>query len=998
MPDLFTSGCLPSSTMGFDTQGFQDAFDAGRTLAPAAVGTQVLVMSTISLVTLVLFNLLRPRNKIIYEPKVRYHVGEKAPPTIRDTFCGWLAASASYQGTRAPRQNWLGRSRFPALPPTHAPTFRLAHVKHSKRDGLSMLTIRDVKGGGLYAHVAVSYLISILVLAFVYMHGRAMVKLRNDFFRSPEYMRSFYARTLSITHIPKRLQQDGGLNDILGKNAPYHPTSLHIGRAVGDLPELVRHHNDTVREFEAVLVRYLKGGLHKNARPVITFGGVFGIDAVRKDAIEYYTKKLKQTEVAVEEYRARIDARQPENYGFASYAAVPYAHLIAKHAAGRSPRGATVALAPNPKDIIWSNMNQSKQSIGFKRMVGFGWLLLVCFLTLIPLLLVAALANMDAVTTAGYLPFLDSWSGHSAITFAIVSGILPPVVSALFTTIFLPRFFRWLGRYQGALTRARLDRVVVGRYFAFLVISQLIVFTLIGVIINSVTELVEQIGRHASTHTIIANLDKLPGRISKTYINTSTYWLKFFPLRGFLVVFDLAQIVNLMWISFKTKFLGRTPRDIREWTQPPTFEYAIYYSNLLFMCAVGLVFAPLVPLVALAAAIVFWISSWVYKYQLMFVFVTKVETGGRLWNVVVNRILVSLFLMQCLMVLTVGLQFGFRSPKLAMAFPPIIFLLVFKIYMDRKFNKNFYFYLPNEEELRTARVHSGRGDTVKHKLENRFGHPSLHAELFTPMVHADQMHLLRQVYGGKIEEQKDDGQAMEVLDGLRIQPIQQSDLHYDPVLYSRDRGEYDYDRYSIASTSMLSPSLSVATPSSPYKINSTLSYTPQSYYGGSDRQSVMSGSSSGDPRRSMMTSPPPQGYFDPRLSAVPAPLPPSHARRESSGGRPMSAESIIGPLPLMPPDQHQRLSLYSRQPTVLPQSSSQLPRSTNVSMHSQDTVPPMQMQDIPETDYPQGQASLLPLRPRRPAMYPGPLQHPPMPTPSIWQEPDSGVDEIPRFP
>jgi calcium permeable stress-gated cation channel len=46
------------------------------------------------------------------------------------------------------------------------------------------------------------------------------------------------------------------------------------------------------------------------------------------------------------------------------------------------------------------------------------------------------------------------------------------------------------------------------------------------------------------------------------------------------------------------------------------------------MAAVGFVFAPLAPLVAVAAAVVFWLSSWVYKYQLMFVFITKVETGG----------------------------------------------------------------------------------------------------------------------------------------------------------------------------------------------------------------------------------------------------------------------------------------------------------------------------------------------------------------------------------
>lgn len=46
------------------------------------------------------------------------------------------------------------------------------------------------------------------------------------------------------------------------------------------------------------------------------------------------------------------------------------------------------------------------------------------------------------------------------------------------------------------------------------------------------------------------------------------------------------------------------------------------------MGTVALVFAPLAPLVSVAAAVVFWMSSWVYKYQLMFVFVTNVESGG----------------------------------------------------------------------------------------------------------------------------------------------------------------------------------------------------------------------------------------------------------------------------------------------------------------------------------------------------------------------------------
>jgi hypothetical protein len=46
------------------------------------------------------------------------------------------------------------------------------------------------------------------------------------------------------------------------------------------------------------------------------------------------------------------------------------------------------------------------------------------------------------------------------------------------------------------------------------------------------------------------------------------------------------------------------------------------------MGVTGILFAPLAPLVSLAAAIVFWLSTWVYRYQLIFKFVTRVESGG----------------------------------------------------------------------------------------------------------------------------------------------------------------------------------------------------------------------------------------------------------------------------------------------------------------------------------------------------------------------------------
>ena len=74
-----------------------------------------------------------------------------------------------------------------------------------------------------------------------------------------------------------------------------------------------------------------------------------------------------------------------------------------------------------------------------------------------------------------------------------------------------------------------------------------------------------------------------------------------------------------------------------------------------------------------------------------------------------------------------------------------------------------------------------RGDAQNRSLEKRFGHPALHTELFTPMLHKNMIPLLSEVYHGKInnDHAKLDeygGQKMEaqvVPGGLKIAAIDQ---------------------------------------------------------------------------------------------------------------------------------------------------------------------------------------------------------------------------------
>ncbi|KAJ1306005.1 hypothetical protein OPQ81_010720 [Rhizoctonia solani] len=809
-----------------ELRGLVEAYEAKLSaVAPTAVGSNLALWSAVSIATVLVFNILRPRNRVIYEPKAKYHEGDKSPPKINAGFFSWVSplihvkepellekigldAVAFLRFLRLLRWSFTGVALVSVLGiGVFDYVYNLKNVDPADRNPLSMFTIENINDRALYVHVAGTYAITLIILGSIWWHWREMVKLRLTWFRSDEYLKSFYARTLMIVQVPKKLQSDAGIEGLFSDmRMPYPTTAVHIGRRVGRLPEMIEYHNQAVRDLEQVLVKYLKGGKLGKKRPTITIGGFLGFGGTKKDAIDFYSQRIANMERAVEEARAQIDTKKPENYGFASMAAVPYAHTVAQMLHRKHPKGTTVTLAPNPKDIIWSNLTKGEAALASSRTTGWFLIAAVCFFNTIPLLIISALANLAAISE--YVGFLGTWADKSPTTFSLAAGILPPSISALFG-FFFPIIMRKISEYQGAITHSRLDRAVVARYFAFLIISQFFIFSLLGVGFQIVKDIQFIIGKHQGITAILGKLREVPERIQRTYVQQSSYWLTFFPMRGFLAIFDLAQLLSLVLVFLKTHLFGRTPREIREWTKPPEFDFAVYYSNILFMAAVGLMYAPLAPLVALAATIVFWLSSFVYKYQLMFVFVSKVESGGRLWNVVMNRLLVSVIFMNLIMTLTIGLQRGWSSYVWTSTLPPTVMTVLFKLWMRMTLDKQFRHYVPEQDEIARSRIH--KQDAKNGRLESRFGHPSLHTELFTPMVHSNMTHLLEQVYQGRMakdqtrmEEYGGKEVSVSVLpSGLKFASVAEHDLAMDATLYQRDRGELDWDARSIASTAML---------------------------------------------------------------------------------------------------------------------------------------------------------------------------------------------------
>ncbi|KAE8209027.1 hypothetical protein CF327_g6942 [Tilletia walkeri] len=182
------------------------------------------------------------------------------------------------------------------------------------------------------------------------------------------------------------------------------------------------------------------------------------------------------------------------------------------------------------------------------------------------------------------LGFLNSWFEASQWSFAAVAALVPPTITGVIG-YFLPIGMRRLAKYRGVLTKSRLDRVIVGQYFSFLIISQFLIFTLIGIMITQIANIVRAATQAKQNYKdILINIqESLPGQIKRQYFLTSNYWLTWLPLRGFLAVLDLAQVIKLLLVWFQKGFFGRTPRDVREYTRPPNFDYAVYYAKLLIL-------------------------------------------------------------------------------------------------------------------------------------------------------------------------------------------------------------------------------------------------------------------------------------------------------------------------------------------------------------------------------------------------------------------------------
>lgn len=770
----------------------------------AALGVSLGVSVALTLI----FSLLRPRHNLVYAPRSKYADTAHALPPMGKGIFGWVkpvwAASEDLLTEKLGldaviflRFTRMLRNVFCVLAVIGVAIMIPVNVTtgessiQDKSNVFAIMTPLYTFNSGLWAQVVVAYAIDFVVIYFLWHNYRSVHQLRRAWFSSKEYQGSLSSRSVLIRHIPDKLRSEEGVLRLVEEVNPTGAEPIPIAiRNVKDLPELLDKHEELVRKLESVLAKYLKNPDRlPSQRPMMKAPKTYRGETIsgKVDTIEYYRRQIDTLEQRINDIRGQYNQQDVMPFGFASWDHIAQAHVVAYAARKKSPQGAKIRLAPRPNEIIWQNMSLTRSQLKRKSIVNAIWITLLTIVwTPINACLAVFIANLSNLGSVW--PSFQTQLERNKGFWSLVQGIAAPAITSG-VYLLLPIIFRRLQIRAGDVSKTDRDRHVLRNLFNFFIFNNLLIFSLFSAIWQYVTNVVHD--NHSGVWEALRNGDFFITVTTQLCQSISPFWVSWILQRNLGAAIDLAQLWTLFYQWFAKTFMAPTPRQYIEWTAPTQFDYASYYNYFLFYTAVSLCFATLQPIILVCTALYFCIDSVLKKYLLMYVFVTKTESGGHLWRTLVNRLIFSCILADIIIGVVVKARGGWG---MAAALVPLLAIMIaFKFYCARTFDPDIYYYqrtLAQSEDTVGAEPSS----KLVHKAAAKFRHPVLDKKLMTPMIPAKAKHIVAQIYAGRLGSEVEHGPA--AFSDIPLQPYKQaSEPAQHQAFEAVPEGQLDYSFY-----------------------------------------------------------------------------------------------------------------------------------------------------------------------------------------------------------
>lgn len=446
-------------------------------------------------------------------------------------------------------------------------------------------------------------------------------------------------------------------------NHPDHYLKNQVVYNANKLADLVEKKKKMRNWLDYYLLKFER----KSKRPTTKTGwlGCFGSDV---DAIDYCKSEIEKIgkEEAEERKKVMKDPKSIMPAAFVSFRSRWGAAVCAQTQQTSNPTTWLTEWAPEPRDVYWNNLSIPFVSLTVRRLIIAVAFFFLIFFYVVPIAFVQALANIEGIEKA--LPFLEPLIERPTIK-SFIQGFLPGIVLKIFLIV-LPTILMYMSQFEGLISQSSLERRTASKYFIFLFFNVFLGSILTGSALEQLKTYLHQ------------SANEIPRTFGVAVPMKATFFITYVMVDGWSgVALEITRIRAFVIFHLKNWFLVKTEKDREEAMDPGSICFYWSEPRIQLYFLLGLVYAPVTPLLLPFILVFFALAYVVYRHQIINVYNQRYESGAQFWPQVHLRIIVALIVSQLLLL-------GLLSTKgLEEATPALLVLPVLTIWFH-KYCKN----------------------------------------------------------------------------------------------------------------------------------------------------------------------------------------------------------------------------------------------------------------------------------------------------------------------
>ncbi|KAJ7856674.1 hypothetical protein B0H14DRAFT_3085289 [Mycena olivaceomarginata] len=635
--------------------------------------TQLVMSTTIGLFSFFLFSYCRTRWPLLFAPRTKLKGFSPHEAHAHQALFGWILPTIRTSEFTVLQIVGLDAA---VLLNFYKMAFKLFSVcsTNSTVPDPDWLDLISEANSYLSLYLIFTYLFTLLALYFIYKNYRRFIRSRQLF--SLELVHSIPARTVMVTNLPRKLQGERPLAEYF-ENMNLAVESVTVCRDVGSLTSLIDKRTEALLKLEDAWVSYVGNPSTveeydpeaSGVLPLVDVESAAGIPQQQRlvvphrarptlrprwfgpkvDALEFLEARFLEIDEKVRKRRLAKFKATP--VAFVTFEKMSSAQVAIQAVHAPSPLQCRTHPAPEPRDIVWSNMTPSALAIQTRDIFVLGMIALLFLFWLFPITALAGLLSYDEIKKT--MPWLGRLIDQNEQVRAIVQNSLPSVAMITLNAC-LPFLLEILTYQQGYRARSWVEYSLLKKYFLFL---------LVNVIPEKIAKAL-QAGKARNFFLSYVILQAL-GIVPLQLLNLGVTIPRFFRL-----------------------FVTRTPRDFAELNAPPMINYGIVYPQAILMFVITMLYSVTQPLILIFGAIYFGNSYVVYKYKLLFVFYKPYESQGQAWPITFVRLIWGVLIFLTFMTGFFLLQNTYATSKLSYAItvllaPLIVGTVLWSWYVER---------------------------------------------------------------------------------------------------------------------------------------------------------------------------------------------------------------------------------------------------------------------------------------------------------------------------